>query len=65
HYSVVRPDAAGVNYKIDVSTDQHGFRSWGNIDTDKKKIFFIGDSFTGDPNMSDEDAYYDQVKKKS
>ncbi|CAK8721499.1 MAG: hypothetical protein CDV28_10452 [Candidatus Electronema aureum] len=63
HYSVVRPDAAGVNYNIVLSTDQHGFRSWGNIDTDKKKIFFIGDSFTGDPNMSDEDAYYDQVKK--
>jgi lysophospholipase L1-like esterase len=56
-------DNAGNEYLVSLSTNKYGFREWGNINTDNTKILFIGDSFTGDANMSDEDAYYGQVKQ--
>jgi len=56
-------DNFGHEYNVDVSTNSNGFRSWGKIHTDKKKILFIGDSFTGDPNMSDEESYFGKVGK--
>ena len=62
-YNKFHTDAAGNNYKVIVSTNKHGFRAWGDITSHKDKILFIGDSFTGDPNVSDEDSYFMQVKK--
>ena len=56
-------DISGKPYRVVYSTNEYGFRAWGKIDTDKEKILFIGDSFTGDPNMSDEDSYFGQVGK--
>jgi len=56
-------DNFGHEYQVDVSTNSYGFRAWGKINTDKKKILFIGDSYTGDPNMSDDDSYFGQVGK--
>ena len=58
HYSETHYDSAGNPYPVRLSTDAHGFRAWGAIDTHKPKILFIGDSFTGDPYVSDEDAYF-------
>jgi len=54
-------DSNGNREDIYVTTNEYGFRAWGDIKSNKIKIFFIGDSFTGDPNMSDEDAYFSQV----
>lgn len=62
-WSRVQSDIAGSKYNVKVSTNKYGFRAWGDETSNKAKILFIGDSFTGDPNMSDEDAYYGQVKK--
>ncbi|MCU7835979.1 MAG: SGNH/GDSL hydrolase family protein [gamma proteobacterium symbiont of Taylorina sp.] len=56
-------DKTGRQYKINITTNEHGFRAWGNIDSKKKKILFIGDSFTADPNMSDADSYFGVVAK--
>ena len=48
-------------FTVEIRTNQYGFRTWGNTKTNKLKILFIGDSFTGDPNMSDKDSYYENV----
>jgi hypothetical protein len=56
-------DSEKTPYKVKLSTNEYGFRAWGDVNSDKKKILFIGDSFTGDPNMSDKDAYFDQVRR--
>jgi len=62
-YHEVHYDAEKNPYEVTFSTNELGFRAWGNVKSDKKKILFIGDSFTGDPNMSDKDAYFDQVRR--
>ncbi|MFX0145269.1 MAG: SGNH/GDSL hydrolase family protein [Candidatus Hodarchaeota archaeon] len=49
--------------KIIYSTKKYGFRSFGDINTTKKKIFVIGDSFTQGSTVSDGNAYYDYLKK--
>ena len=56
-------DSLGNKYNITYSTNKYGFRAWGNLNSKKTKILCIGDSFTGDPNMSDEDSYFWQVGK--
>lgn len=45
-------------YPVKLSYNEHGFRWWGYPDSVRQKILFIGDSYTGDPNVSDEDAYF-------
>ena len=62
-YDEVRYDVAGNPYDVKLSTNQYGFRAWGDPRSDNPKILFIGDSYTGDPNMSDQDAYFGQVRK--
>lgn len=59
----VLSDITGHSYNAVVTTNEHGFREWGDIHADKVKILFIGDSFTGGIRMSDKDAYFSQVKK--
>jgi hypothetical protein len=54
-------DVKGNRYSVQVKTNEYGFRAWGDIKSNKIKILFIGDSFTGDANMSDDDAYFAKV----
>ena len=60
-YNRRRVDKAGNSYDVSLTTNEYGFRAWGDIDTEKIKIFFLGDSYTGDPNMSDADSYFVQA----
>jgi len=54
-------DSEGRPYTVRITTNEHGFRSWGDVNSKKIKIFFIGDSYTGDPFVSDEDAYFERA----
>ena len=63
NYNKLHSDIAGNTYRVKLSTNKYGFRAWGDTSSDKTKILFIGDSYTGDPNMSDEDSYFGQVSK--
>ncbi|MEJ2472253.1 MAG: hypothetical protein P8Y96_14255, partial [Desulfuromonadales bacterium] len=56
-------DQSGASYAADYSTNAFGFRTFVNPDNTKKRILFVGDSWTGDPNTSDEDAYFGVVGK--
>jgi hypothetical protein len=51
--------------EIIYSTKKYGFRSFGEINTGKKKIFMIGDSFTQGSTVSDGNTYYDSLKKNN
>ena len=57
-------DQSGDRYFVDFSTNDLGFREFGDISSKKKKILFIGDSWTGDPNTSDAEAYFGVVKDR-
>ncbi|MDC0357684.1 SGNH/GDSL hydrolase family protein [Oligoflexia bacterium] len=60
----VEKDSEGNTYSVEATTNKYGFRFWGDTKTKKAKIFFIGDSFTGDPFVSDEDSYFGIVNEK-
>lgn len=53
-------DAKEVPYPLEVTSNQNGFRFFGNIDSSRKKILFIGDSFTHAVEVSD-DVHYAKI----
>lgn len=57
-------DQSGEKYLADYSTDEFGFRTFGDPGSGKKRILFVGDSWTGDPNTSDEEAYFGVVESE-
>ena len=65
NFSVKRmtKDAGGEPYRVRYSTVENGFREWGKIDTDKPRVFFLGDSFTQAIQVSNEKAYFNVVKE--
>ena len=53
------PDASGEVYPLKYTVDERGFRTFGDVNTVKKKVFFIGDSFTQAIEASDGRTYFD------
>ena len=52
-------DASGELYPVELSTDSEGFRIYGDAKTDeRKKVLFLGDSFTQAMQVSDDKTYY-------
>lgn len=62
HYE--RRDPSGASYAVDYSTDARGFRMFGQTQGPRPRVLFLGDSFTGDPNTSNADAYFAVVGQK-
>ena len=60
-YNNVYTDAVGNSYDVSISTNEDGFTAWGNTETGRIKILFIGDSYTVGPYVSDDYAYFGQV----
>lgn len=59
----VRPDASGEYYALRITSDENGFRIFGDLNTnDKKKVLFIGDSYTQAMEVSDQKIYFSQLK---
>lgn len=54
-------DASGKVYNLKYSTDDRGFRAFGDVNSNKKKVFFIGDSFTQAIEASDGRTYFDHL----
>lgn len=61
HYRVSLKDALKNTYQVDVATDEHGFRSFGDTHSGKMKLFFVGDSFTAALEISNDKTYHAQV----
>ena len=51
------PDATTNNYSLNYHTDSLGFRDFGDVNSDKKKVFFIGDSFTQSIEVSNDKTF--------
>jgi lysophospholipase L1-like esterase len=57
-FSGYRKDAGGNSYPVKITTNQHGFRMFGDVTSSRKKVLFIGDSFTQALHVSDDKTYY-------
>jgi len=57
-------DQSGLVTQVNCSTNEFGFRAWGDLESSRKRILFVGDSYTGDCNTSNDDAYFGIVKKR-
>ncbi len=53
----------GEIYEVVFSTTKYGFRVFGDPNTNKFKIFVLGDSYTHGTTVSDGYTYYDYLKK--
>jgi lysophospholipase L1-like esterase len=63
-YSGELLDAAGKNYSVEIQTDDAGFRMFGNpLEKSRKRVLFLGDSFTHAMHVSNEKTYYGLLKK--
>ena len=52
-------DAGGNRYLIEYKTNKDGFRLFGNLKNNKKrKVMFVGDSFTHAVQVSNNKTYY-------
>jgi hypothetical protein len=49
--------------EINYSSGEYGFRVFGDVDTDKAKVFVVGDSFTFANTVSDGETYYDEIRR--
>jgi hypothetical protein len=56
-------DPAGP-YEVDYSTGPYGFRAFGNPASGRKRVLVLGDSFTADPNTSNDEAYFGIAAKR-
>lgn len=51
--------------EIHFSTTKYGFRRFGDVNTDRTKIFVIGDSQTESRKVSDGGTYFDYIAEKT
>ena len=51
-------DFKGIPYPLHISFGKEGFRKWGDPDSGKKKVLFIGDSYTACAQTSDDKVFY-------
>ncbi len=57
-------DANQMPYSVEIETNEYGFRLFGDLNSLKKKIMVIGDSFTYDLNVSNDKTYYAIINKR-
>lgn len=52
-------------YPVKITTNEYGFRKWGNLNSKNKKIFILGDSFTHSMYVSDDKTWYSILGQKT
>lgn len=58
-------DAGGEYYALRITSDENGFRMFGDLNSsDKKKVLFIGDSFTQAMEVSDRNIYFAHLQNE-
>jgi hypothetical protein len=64
-YSGELVDAAGESYPVEIKTNRAGYRAYGDVQTDsRKKVLFLGDSYTYAMHVSNERTYYGILEKE-
>lgn len=58
-------DASGTRYSVSIQTNAEGYRVYGDPRvTDRKKVLFLGDSYTQAMQVSNDKAYYTLLQNK-
>ncbi len=57
-------DAPGVTRNITVTYYDFGFKRWGDVTTNKTKVFIVGDSFTAMHFVSNGEEWYGYLEKE-
>lgn len=55
-------DKAGNEYEVIYQTEKNGFREWGDVNSDKQKVFFLGDSYIQSVEVSNDKLFYNLLK---
>ena len=63
-YTVEFDDAPNVTRNITVTYFDFGFKRWGNLSTNKTKVFIVGDSITAMHFVSNEEEWYTYLEKE-
>lgn len=61
-FTLYRKDSEGKKYTINFTSKEHGFRVFDDINSEKIKLFVIGDSFTHALDILEGNTYYDLLK---
>lgn len=64
HFRIRQTDNTGKDYEVDFSTVQHGFRMYGNVESQKPKLMFIGDSYTHATDVPDGKTYFALIQQQ-
>lgn len=56
-------DMVGESFQVNYVSDEKGFRIWGDVNSTKKKILFIGDSFTHARDIDSDKTYFGLFKE--
>jgi hypothetical protein len=64
-YSGDLADANGASYPVNLQTDSAGYRMYGDVHTgDRKKVLFLGDSYTYAMHVSNDKTFYGILKEE-
>ncbi len=64
-YSGELVDAGGASYPVNIQTNGAGYRMFGNLQADsRKKVLFLGDSYTHAMHVSNDKTYYGILKEE-
>ena len=55
-------DKAGVAYDLSIRYNKDGFKTFGDTNTVKPKVLFIGDSYTASSEVSNEKSFFNLLK---
>lgn len=55
-------DTEGKQYPVSIKYDENGFKAFGDVNSKKKKVFFIGDSYTACIEVSNDKSFYNLLK---
>ena len=63
HFKGQRSNADRTTHSVDVHQDRNGFRMFGDVSSNKPRVFVIGDSITQAIDASDDKTYYAVLKQ--
>jgi len=65
HYEGELVDAGGASYPVSIRTNSQGYRMFGDPEvTNRKKVLFLGDSYTQAMQVSNDRTYYSILKDR-
>jgi len=61
-YTGEMEDVRGNSYPVQLNYDENGFKSYGDVNSSKPKVLFIGDSYTASIEVSNDKSFFNIIK---